>query len=148
MMLPRLLATALLSWAVPLSLCACDQLGNPPLRHGHTEAVTWRAGDVALTTSSQTFPSEHAGDVLRALPRHRLQQTDPFPRSGATLTLVLVEVQSPRHVLPYSLRFLTAVTLPDGRVLSRTWQASGRETSFYTVVVVPQTPVAVITKFR
>jgi len=144
----RSLPTALLSWAAPLLLCACDQLGNPPLRHGHTDATVWRADGIEVVTSSQTFPSERAGDLLRSLPPHLLQQTEPFPPVGATLTLVMVEVASRHRALPYTLRFLTAVTLPSGRILQRSWQASGRESTFYTVLRVPQTPSFVVTRLR
>jgi hypothetical protein len=144
----RTVATAVMSSACVLFLGACDELGNPPLRHGHTDAVTWRAPGIELVTSSQTFPSERATELLRMLPRRQLQQMEPYPAVGATVTLVAVELASPRRALPYTMRFLTSVTLPDGRVLRRPWQASGQESAFYSVWVVPQSPTSVITRLR
>lgn len=142
------LAATLLCSLLPWLLGGCDELGNPPLRHGHTPAVVWRGHGVELITSSQTFPSEHAREVLQALPRHQLQQVEPYPAVGATVTLVVVEIGGPRRALPYTVRFLTSITLPDGRILRRPWQASGGESAFYATLVVPQSPTSVVTRLR
>lgn len=131
-----------------LCTCACDELGNPAIRHGRTAPTTWSARGVELVTSSQTFPSENATDVLRSLPRNHLQQSDPFPPAGGTVTLVAVELTTPRRALPYTLRLLTTLRMPDGRLLQRQWQTSGPETTFYAAVLVPQSPAAAITRLR
>lgn len=127
---------------------ACDQLGNPTMRSGRTEPTVWRAQNVELVSSSQTFPSENAPDVFRALPPRQLQQVDPIPEAGATVTLVAVEITTPRRALPYNLRFGTRMILRDGSVLQRNWLASGNERTFYSAFVVEQTPVAVSTRLR
>lgn len=147
-MTSTLRAAPRLGWLVLLLLSACEQLGNPALRHGHTEPITWRAPGVELVTSSQTFPSENATEILRALPRHQVQQVEPFPAVGATVTLVAVEIKTPRRTLPYTVRFQTVLTLPDGRVQKRSWQGSGQEVTFYAALLTEQAPLRVSTRLR
>lgn len=136
-------------WAALLaSLLGCDQLGNPPMRRGHTESEVWRGGGLQLATSSQTFPSENASEVLRSLPGHQLQQVEPFPPVGAAVTLIAVEIAPTPTPRPYTLRFVTLFTLPNGSVVRRAWQGSGRENTFYAAWTLEQVPVRVVTRHR
>lgn len=134
--------------ALLASLLACDQLGNPPVRRGHTKPEVWQGGGLQLTTSSQTFPSENASEVLRALPGHQLQQVEPFPPVGAAVTLVAVEIAPSRTPRPYTLRLVTLFTLPNGTVVRRAWQGSGRERTFYAAWTLEQVPVRAVTRHR
>jgi hypothetical protein len=139
----------LATWvALLLLLPACEQLGNPPMRRGRTETEVWRGGGLQLATSSQTFPSENASEVLRSLPRHQLQQVEPFPPVGAAVTLVAVEVGNARIPIPYTLRFVTLFTFANGMVVRRVWQGSGRERTFYAAWTMEQVPVRVVTRHR
>lgn len=143
----RFTPVLLLGLALTL-LSACEQLGNPSLRHGRTAPVAWRAEGIDIVTSSQTFPSELASDALRALPSHQLQQVEPFPSAGGTVTLVAVDIKTARGALPYTVRLLTLITLPNGRVIRRAWQSTGRGPTFYAAWAIEQSPTHVVTRLR
>jgi hypothetical protein len=127
-------------------MSGCGELGNPSFLLGQTGDTDWTDGVVATRTRTLSVAPSRDQSLPGRTGDGQLEHVDPTAPATGVATLVTVRATFGERPPPTQVQLTSELTLPDGRVVGRTWTAAGAAATWDAVFGLPAPPVAATTR--